>query len=866
MVLFMGRGPGSNESGRAAAPRRRRAVALATVTLVGALGARPVVGDEPTALALLDLAIGMALCLLVLGLAADGTHERDRDRSARLDAAVLTLAASLVAWPTLVVPILGDADLDDVRRAPMALLIALALAVGGMTTWLLLSGAVDTARRRRSATGSALVAAGTVLVVAAETSAHVSTIGSLVVVATGVALLVCDLVSREHDRRPAPSIDWQERRWRLAMVAGATFVPQIVLVNEFWRRPVGGDQTVRIAAGIALCSLALVTIRMWGMVERVRRHEHQRTTQRFSAIVHHASDAIFLVDSTGHITYASPSVEPVLGAAPERFIGVPLAAWLPAVDDDLHELRSRVARHDLAGSAEPVTQVHGEFVNAAGERRRYEGTLRNLLHDATVRAFVVSIADVTARHELESRLERRTTIDELTGLGNRAAFVELLERATAAGRSRLAVDHHGSLAVLFVDLDEFETVNEALGHDAGDEMIRRVAERLDLCIGPNDAVARVGGDEFAVLLDDVPSVAVARRTAGRIIEMLSMPVELIDAHGSRIEIGIGASIGLAIGNGDIDADQLLRNAQIAVSSAKAQGGGATVLFDERLRSQAEQRFALKVHLPEALRAEQFRVAYQPIVRLARTSSSPSVAALYGFEALVRWQHPERGLVPPDEFVAVAEQTGLIVDIGRWVLDEACRAAVVWNVRLQRPIHINVNVSAVQLHHGGFVDDVRQILERTGLSPELLTLELTESVLVEHERVEPALHRLRGLGVQIAVDDFGTGYSSLAYLQRFPVNSVKIDKSFVAALDPASNPALVRSIVAVARALSLSAVAEGVESEAQFRLLATLGCDLAQGYWIGTPLDAAGVDAAWFDSPAVALSGGVASFSDAVSAA
>jgi diguanylate cyclase (GGDEF)-like protein/PAS domain S-box-containing protein len=819
-----------------------------------AVGALPV--DTPQIAALGDLLAVSALCAVILAEATDGTHERDRDRSARLDAAVLVLVAALACWPVLLAPLVDTTSVAAERRIPLGLVAALSFAAIATTLWLALSGALDTPRRRRTSSAGTTAALAGLLHVAGAVHGDVPLGAAVFAAVAAVAIALVDLRRRDVDRRPAPSPEWQEGRVRLLAVAAATFVPQVMLAIAFVDRPDTGPQTMRVAAGIALCSLALVTIRMWGMLDRVRRHERTRSTQRFSAIVHHATDAILLADRHGTITYASPSVEPVLGVTTEQVVGGRLGDWLPDVADAATGLVGRGPDH-VAGT-EPSNRVAGVFTHPSAGRRHYEGLVRDLLDDPTVRAVVVSVRDVTARHELEHRLERRSLHDELTGLGNRSWFSS--ELATRVGEHRRDEPgvHVGAphVAVLFVDLDEFEQINSALGHHAGDEMIRRIAERLDLCVGARDLVARVGGDEFAVLLDDVPSIAVARRTANRILEMLAMPIALVDGDGTPVELGVQASIGLATGSWNTNADELLRNAQIALSSAKGRGGGATVVFDERMRSRAEERFALKVHLPEALRAEQFRVLYQPIVRVGplgpggELDDPHDVAHLHGFEALIRWHHPVRGEVPPDEFVGVAEQTGIIVDIGRWVLEEACRTAVIWNVRLQRRVHINVNVSAVQLHHAGFVDDVRGILDTTGLTPGLLTLELTESVLVEHDRVEPVLHRLRAMGVEIAVDDFGTGYSSLAYLQRFPVTSVKVDRSFVSALSSRSDPALVRSIVAVADALHLTPVAEGVETAAQFAQLAGLGCELAQGYWIGTPLDAAGVDTAWFGAPAV----------------
>jgi len=293
-----------------------------------------------------------------------------------------------------------------------------------------------------------------------------------------------------------------------------------------------------------------------------------------------------------------------------------------------------------------------------------------------------------------------------------------------------------------------------------------------------------------------------------------------------VSLAVPASVGVTLALEGSTVESLLRDADIAMYSAKSQGKGRIAMFDETLRGVASQRLALKIDLPEALRLGQFRLDYQPI----QTVSEHDIV---GFEALIRWHHPTRGIVSPGEFIPAAEQSGLIVEIGRWVLEQACRQAVAWNAGSARPLSMSVNVSAVQLHNPGFPDLLRNVLETTGLPPALLTVELTESVLVDHDRVVLILEELRSIGVKIAIDDFGTGYSSLSYLQKFPVTSVKVDRSFVAELTH-GDPGLVRSVIALAEALGLTTVAEGVETVGQLEALVALDCDLSQGFYIGYP--------------------------------
>ena len=362
-----------------------------------------------------------------------------------------------------------------------------------------------------------------------------------------------------------------------------------------------------------------------------------------------------------------------------------------------------------------------------------------------------------------------------------------------------------------------------MGHSAGDEVIRGVAARIRSCVRPGDTVARLGGDEFTVLVEDIPSGAHVTSLARRLLEVLQLP---IDVNG--VSLAVPASVGVTFATHESTAESLLRDADIAMYSAKSEGKGRVTIFDATLRDVAVRRLALKVELPEALRLEQFRLAYQPIV-------DTQTKDICGFEALIRWQHPERGLVSPAEFIPAAEETGAIVDIGRWALEEACRQAVVWNRTWPEPLAINVNVSALQLHQPGFKDELCEILRTTGLDPSLLVLELTESVLVKQQRVEAILAELRSVGVGIAIDDFGTGYSSLSYLQRFPVTSVKVDKSFVADLSIGRKAGIVQSILSIGEAFGLTTVAEGVEKPEQLELLAHLGCDRAQGFLLGKPV-------------------------------
>ncbi len=444
--------------------------------------------------------------------------------------------------------------------------------------------------------------------------------------------------------------------------------------------------------------------------------------------------------------------------------------------------------------------------------------------------------DVTDRKALEQELTWQAHHDALTGLANRARFHERIAGALARARDRdgtpARADAGGSApALLLIDLDDFKTVNDSLGHGAGDRLLRIVAERLLDATRGTDTVARLGGDEFGVLLGAVRELSEAALVADRVVAALTAPY-VLDGR----EVRVGASVGIAVAQRGDDPDVLLRNADLALYRAKALGKSRHETFAPAMYAAAVERLELEAELQRAIARRELVLHYQPIIELA-------TGAVAGVEALVRWIHPERGVVPPAAFIPIAEATGLIVPLGRLVLDAACRAAAEWRALGAHATTVAVNVSGRQLQHATFVEDVAAVLHASGLAPQRLVLEVTESVLLaDLETALGRLEALRALGVQLALDDFGTGYSSLAYLQRLPVDVLKIDRTFTADLTAGGRrSAVARAVGMFAGALGLRTVAEGIETPEQHAELAALGCGFGQGYLYAPPLAPAALE-------------------------
>jgi diguanylate cyclase (GGDEF)-like protein/PAS domain S-box-containing protein len=544
--------------------------------------------------------------------------------------------------------------------------------------------------------------------------------------------------------------------------------------------------------------------------------------ERFRSLVQYSSDIITILEADGTVRYVSPAVERVTGYKPEEQVGT--NAFDSVHPDDREQALNTLAEVLKRPGLHPPLEFR--VPHKDGSWRYLEHVVNNLLDDPAVRGVVVNSWDVTERKALVEQLSYQAFHEPLTGLPNRALFMDRLEHAlTRANRRGTKV------AVMFMDLDNFKVINDSLGHKAGDQLLVAVAERLKACLRPEDTAARLGGDEFTILVEDVTGVGEVVRIAERIAEILQPPVPL----GEQVVFAT-VSTGIALNSTarEQPAD-LLRHADLAMYQAKHRGRARYEVFEPSMDAKVVERLILETGLRRALARQQFRVYYQPIVALDNNKVA-------GVEALVRWQHPQRGLLLPEEFLSVAEETGLMVRIGQWVLREAGKQARIWQERYPGtpPLMISVNLSPRQFFHPELVAEV---LGESEIDPASLQLEITEGAMATNgtSSADRTLRNLKRMGVQLAIDDFGLGYSSLSYLKRFPVDFLKIDRSFTAGLGRAPNSGstkdteIVKAMIELTHALGLKVIAEGVETSEQLAQLRTMKCDFAQGNYFSEPL-------------------------------
>ncbi len=556
--------------------------------------------------------------------------------------------------------------------------------------------------------------------------------------------------------------------------------------------------------------------------QRVSERAQRDSDARFRAFFEYAGMAIHVLSIDGIILEVNDASRHLLGFDAHELVGRRASSLSP--DEDIAE-SAELGRQLRAGLRDTAT-IERRFFHKEGHLVWGSLTVSRVDIDGVGNTHLVGmIQDITERKRMEGQLIRQAFHDELTGLANRVLFRDRLHHAIerrTRGEQRVAV--------LLLDLDGFKRVNDSLGHAIGDQLLQVIARRIAGTVRAGETVARLGGDEFAVVLESASDSEQPEVLAERLLTVLRRPMEL----GGR-EVVVGVSIGIALANVEDDAESVLRNADTAMYAAKASGKACVRTFDPSMHQEAMEWLEVEGDLRLALEREEFYLEFHPLVRL-------NSGRVKGFEALIRWQHPRRGTVSPGGFVSIAEETGLIIAIGRWVLLEACRLAASWSGQESDAPTVSINIAAKQLDHEGLVDDVRTALLVSGLDARRLVLEITESdVMREPEIVRQKLESLKSLGLRLAIDDFGTGYSSLSYLQYFPVDELKIDRSFIKRIDVGDrDAALVRTIVSLARSLSVEVVAEGVEDITQEQYLRSIDCDIGQGYLYSRPLPAAEV--------------------------
>lgn len=596
-----------------------------------------------------------------------------------------------------------------------------------------------------------------------------------------------------------------------------------------WSDPVSG-----LVVGALLVTALVVLRQLLAVRENVRLLADaaaRQTEARFRSLVQHSSDVIMVTRASGTIRFASPSATRVLGYDTSELVGQSLPALLHPDDRE-----RAIAFFGEAVRAPGVTgPVEWRFRQRDGSWLATEILVTNLQSDPAVRGLVLNTRDVSERKRLEEQLTHQAFHDPLTGLANRALFRDRVSHALA-----LAQRQGHQITVLFLDLDDFKRVNDSLGHSEGDRLLIAAGERFLCCARAVDSVARLGGDEFAILMEHVAGNDGREELLERLQTAMAHPFTL---SGNLVQVSV--SIGVATAGPGDSADDLLRNADVAMYVAKRHGKGRAETYESRMYADVRERLEMEAALRAALDRDELRLHYQPIVSLES-------GAIYGVEALVRWEHPGFGHLLPQHFIPVAEETGLIVRLGEWVLTEACRQVAAWRECYPGTrLAVSVNISGRQLQGVGLPSRLRAAVQEAGVDPSAVILEITESVLMQQtDSVLARLEELKAIGVRLAIDDFGTGYSSLSYLQRFPIDILKIARPFVEEVGlGADRSALARAIIGLGDTLKLETIAEGIEMAEQRTALLGLGCMLGQGHLFSPALPPQAIDRILADLPA-----------------
>jgi diguanylate cyclase (GGDEF)-like protein/PAS domain S-box-containing protein len=756
--------------------------------------------------------------IVAAGLMIRAAAVRVRWTQFTIDATILVVGFGAFFWFLLIRPAAASGEVDVLKNALSQIYVALnGLVV--LTLGLLLLAPAGTAIGRRVAVllsiGFATMFLGDILWSVAKISGHYLS-GDLQDVMYVACYLPLAFAGREQ-MRLAANTDIKESRASapLAQVLPyAAMLTAFIVLAAMTRSDLGSPATVMtiIVFGLALLVMARQALVMRDDALIRERRAARLVERRYASLIANASDVIITVGVDGALLFASPAAERTLGLKPEAIVGMNLFdVWS---GDDRERLRAFLVEV-ATSSGNAVGPVEMRFERER-DRRVLEIVGSNLTEDRAVQGLALNFRDITERKALEEQLRQLAFHDSLTLLANRGLFRDRVQHA-------LSIANRGGqqVAVMFVDLDNFKHVNDSRGHDTGDRLLQAVAQRLVKSTRFSDTVARLGGDEFAILLEGVAAAAEVEKLAASLVEQLDQPFVLTAA-----EVRVSASIGVAFSTQDASAEALLLKADTAMYFAKAAGKNQYVTFQAPMQAMLQERTRLVADIARAIDRGEFFLEYQPIIDLGTRS-------LLGVEALVRWRHPELGVLMPDRFIQIAEECGQIVKLGRYVLGRACRDLCAWrdSVAGGAGLRVAVNISGRHLQHGDLAQDVAQALDGSGLEPGNLVIELTETTLMQNTEANLAwLVQLKKLGVRLAIDDFGTGYSSLSYLHRFPIDILKIDRSFVGRLTNSSTgPELARAVITLSETLGLDTVAEGIEQEAQVDALLKLGCVAGQGF-------------------------------------
>ncbi len=757
------------------------------------------------------------------------THVRGEHLIGAIDGAIIALGVGVLAWVFVMAPYARDQTLTVADKTIAIAYPALDLVILAVLLHLVTN-------RRTSNVAFVLLVASVTTMLAADAIyvvlvAHGSYSGGSLVdfgwiasyalwgaAALHPSMSVITVTSTEAPRRDGAMI--------VPLTIAALAAPVVLIVQD--RRGVNVEVALLAATAALEFLLVLTRMRIVARALMDARRDRARDDHMFRSLIQKSSDGVVLVSLDHVLQYASPAAQAIFGAGSTELVG---HTFDTMIDPD--GANAVVAAYDqvVAAGLGASATIESRIRHLDGSWRVVEAIVTNRLDDPDVGAIVANLRDVTERRALEARVHQQAYYDDLTGLANRTLFLDRVQNALRRHDRDVR-----EIAVLFLDLDDFKTVNDSLGRPTGDLLLNAVAERLRRATRPGDTLARFGGDEFALLLEAGEMPGLAESVARRIVADFDAPFQVGDA-----ELLVRASIGIAVGHAvDDSPEDLLRDADLAMFMAKHNGKGRFEIYRPVMHDEAMNRLRLAADLRRGIEEHEFEVFYQPTIH-------PHTRAIAGAEALVRWQHPIRGRIAPNEFIPAAESTGLIVALGRQVLVDACRRVQSWRTIgvVDDRFYISVNLSARQLNDPNVMNDVAHALAQSGLEPHALVLEVTESAVMENR--DEAIERLNAFkqqGIRIAIDDFGTGYSSLSYLATLPADIVKIDKSFVDHVcDGPDGIAMVRSIIELTKTLGLTTVAEGVESEEQCVILDQLGCDALQGYFFARPIDATAMSAA-----------------------